>query len=327
MSVEVRAFAADDPAAVAEFCATRAAVDANEADTPEGVAWEEATYPGQVQRLLAVIDGRTVGAATTGRLHIYNAGHPRYYLGLWVLEEARRRGAGTALYEACSGAARAAGKTGFRCWVSEAHPDAVAFFRHRGFEEEDRSKAVALDLRTLRDAPGAIADAGLPGGFELVTLADRRDLIPSVHRVAVEAFPSIPTATPMDPGPLEEFTARDVYRDSIPLDGFFVAVDMATGEVAGYANLIYSGASRTIADHDMTAVRPAFRGRGLATALKRASIAWAVAAGLEVLHANNDEANAPMRTVNARLGYRPLPDEIGFAGPLAANSSLARPGR
>ena len=64
MSVEVRAFAPDDSAAVGTYCAIRAAVDADDAETPEGIAWEEATYPGEVWRFLAFIDGEAVGAAT-----------------------------------------------------------------------------------------------------------------------------------------------------------------------------------------------------------------------------------------------------------------------
>ena len=30
----------------------------------------------------------------------------------------------------------------------------------------------------------------------------------------------------------------------------------------------------------------------------------------------NDVANGPMRAINARLGYEPLPDEISMRGPL-----------
>ena len=67
----------------------------------------------------------------------------------------------------------------------------------------------------------------------------------------------------------------------------------------------------------MTAVRPAWRRRGIATAIKRATIAWAIDHGLEALETGNDETNAPMRAVNARLGYRPLPDVVGYRGPLA----------
>ena len=56
---------------------------------------------------------------------------------------------------------------------------------------------------------------------------------------------------------------------------------------------MFAPGSTTTAWHDMTAVRPAWRGRGIASALKRATIAWAIANGLEALETGNDEANAP----------------------------------
>ena len=67
----------------------------------------------------------------------------------------------------------------------------------------------------------------------------------------------------------------------------------------------------------MTAVRRAYRGRGIAGALKRATIGWAVEHDLEALETGNDVENAPMRAVNAMLGYSPTPDWIGLRGPLA----------
>jgi RimJ/RimL family protein N-acetyltransferase len=55
----------------------------------------------------------------------------------------------------------------------------------------------------------------------------------------------------------------------------------------------------------------------VATALKRATIAWAVEHGLEALETGNDEDNLPMRAVNARLGYTPMPDLLTLRGPLS----------
>ena len=54
----------------------------------------------------------------------------------------------------------------------------------------------------------------------------------------------------------------------------------------------------------MTAVSRALRGRGVASSLKRAQIAWAKEHGLKRLTAQNDERNAPMRRINNALGYR-----------------------
>ena len=189
----------------------------------------------------------------------------------------------------------------------------MAFLGNRGFVVVGRDKIVGLDLRAM-----AAPAPALPAGIALRTLADRPDLVAGVHAAAMEAFPDIPTTEePIEVGSLEAFVARDVERTSIPKDAFFVAVDEASSEVAGYASLKLAAGSTTMAYHDMTAVRPAYRGRGVATALKRATIAWAIGHGLEELRTGNDEDNAPMRAVNAALGYRPRPDYLELRGPLA----------
>ena len=61
-----------------------------------------------------------------------------------------------------------------------------------------------------------------------------------------------------------------------------IAVETATDRVVGYASLARScPARRTVAYHDMTAVLRDWRGRGLAGALKRATIAWAIDHGVD----------------------------------------------
>lgn len=63
----------------------------------------------------------------------------------------------------------------------------------------------------------------------------------------------------------------------------------------------------------------------MATALKRAQIAWAAQAGLERLVTFNDEANLPIRGVNTQLGYEPQSPVLLMRGPLAP--AAAGPGR
>ena len=103
--------------------------------------------------------------------------------------------------------------------------------------------------------------------------------------------------------------------------------------MVGYASLLYDAASTTVAYHDMTAVRRAYRGRGIAGALKRATIAWAIEHGLEALDTGNDDDNAPMRAVNLALGYRPARTGSGCrdrsprkAEPEPARSAVPRTG-
>ena len=313
MTAAIRRIDLADEIGLLAYVRIRNGVTPDNTDSLEQLRWENAAYPGETVRFLAEADGIAVGTASTGRIWMHERGFERWWLGIWVEPEARSRGAGSALYSALSEAARAAGKTGFQTELSEAYPDGRRFLANRGFVEIERNKMVRLDLAGLKP-PGIAA----PPGILVTTIAERPDLVAGVHAVALEAFPDIPsTDESIDVGALEAFVARDVERVGIPREAFFVALDEASGEVAGYASLIYSAGSTTVAYHDMTAVRRAYRGRGIAGALKRATIAWAIENDLEALDTGNDETNAPMRAVNAALGYLPLPDWLGLRGPLA----------
>jgi GNAT superfamily N-acetyltransferase len=277
----------------------------------EELRWQDANYRGE--RFVAEVGGEMVGVASVGQIISYRPEFERWWVTVRVRESYRRQGIGSALLVVGSRAARAVGKTGLQTSLSERHADGHAFLQHRGFVEFDRYRMVDLDLGRL---PKPAIDH--PAGVEITTLAARPDLVAGVHAVAELAFPDIPHADePMQAGSLDEFRKRDVERPGMPSEAFYVALDTATGEVVGYASLMRIPGRPDAAWHDMTAVAPAHRGRGIATALKRATIAWAMDAGMRVLETGNDVENAPMRAVNAALGYRPIPDEIGLRGPLA----------
>src|SRR4029079_1875218 len=89
------------------------------------------------------------------------------------------------------------------------------------------------------------------------------------------------------------------------------------GEVVGYTGLRRRGAISPVAENMLTAVRRPWRRRGIAVALKREQIARARGAGTRQIYTTNDESNAGMRGVNARLGYQPAPTQIVVSGPLA----------
>jgi len=275
------------------------------------IRWSDATYPGTV-RFLAELDGRAVGAATVGRIYVFAPDFPALWAIIGVLPDARRAGIGGRLLSEVSAVARSRDKTQLYLRCAEDRPEAIEFLAHRGFTELERSKTVRLELAG-RPVPAVTP----PPGIELTTLAARPDLVEGVHAVAIETFPDVPGGdAPMAVGDLAEFRARDVDRPSVPNDAFFVAVDTESDRAVGYACLLMQPGSTTVAYHDMTAVLRAYRGRGIARELKNATIAWSIEHGLTALETGNDEANAPMRAVNARLGYEPLPDEVLMRGPL-----------
>jgi GNAT superfamily N-acetyltransferase len=289
-------------------------------DTPTSVdemRWQEEHYPGG-RRFVAWRNGTPVGAGGAGRAYSWPADFPGLWSNISVLPEHRRTGVGSAILDAISAVARDAGKSMLIGRTTADRTEAIDFLEHRGFVEHERMKVVRLDL----DGPPPALVA--PAGITITSLAARPELVEGVYAVAVEALSDIPGDAPVAPDTLEEFRVRDVDRSAIPPGGFAVAVDDATGRAVGYANLQLLPGNPNVAWHGMTAVARAWRGRGVATALKRATIRWAAANGIGAVETANDTDNAPMRAVNVHLGYRPLPDEVYFRGALADITTAVR---
>ena len=316
--VEVRLATTDDDLAhVARIVST---VTPDSPTTVEAMRWADAAYPGG-KRFVALVDGAPVGAGDVGRVYM----DPPEFEGLWanlsVLPPYRRRGVGSALLGRISEAAREAGKTLLIGRTSADQPEAIEFLEHRGFREHERMKIVRLSLDGL-----AAPVVEPPDGVLITSLAERPELVTQVYEIAKEALPDIPGDGPRAPDSLEEFRKRDVDWLGMPPDAFMLALDGAREQVIGYANLSLVPGNPTVAWHDMTAVARSWRGRGVASALKRATIRWAVEHGLQALETGNDTENAAMRAVNARLGYQPRPDELDFRGPVWPPPDAARAG-
>ena len=97
-------------------------------------------------------------------------------------------------------------------------------------------------------------------------------------------------------------------------------VAFAGDEIVAYAKLSLSLARPTVAMHDITGVKRAWRGRGIAGALKAAEIAWAKENGYVRLETQNEERNEPIRRLNQRHGYVVEPGWITVRGPVAQTS-------
>ena len=224
-----------------------------------------------------------------------------------VLPEARRQGAGSALYEALSAHAQSLGLQ--QLWGRVFDAQGLRFAFSRGFEEFGREIESVLTITSLRTALPP------PPGVEMTNLGHRPDLAPAAHAIDAEALPDIPTGAELAAGPYETWRATNLEGPSALPHACTVA--LAGGDVVGYAALLARTAEPGTAEHQLTAVRRAWRGRGVATALKSAQIAWAAENGFRRLVTYNDEANGAMRRINARLGYEPQPPVVLVRGPLA----------
>ena len=84
-------------------------------------------------------------------------------------------------------------------------------------------------------------------------------------------------------------------------EAVFVALE--GDAVLGYAKLAFADETTERAFHDLTGVKRAHRGRGIAAVLKAAQIAWAKEQGFSSLQTSNEVRNAPIRHLNQKHGY------------------------
>jgi GNAT superfamily N-acetyltransferase len=257
--------------------------------------------------LVAWIDGEPVGSGFAAIMP-HRPDVP--VVLLTVIHESRGRGAGTALYEAISEWTRGHGLDVLEAVVSDEDPESLAFAARRGFREDRREKGVALRLAEI-EAP----QVNPPEGIQIASWAERPDLARGIYEVSLESSPDIPGWEDEISEPFEDWLVNDMQGSGDKPEATFLA--LAGEEVVGYAKFSLTEAQPTTAHHDLTGVKRAWRGRGIARALKATQIRWAKEHGYEELRTRNDERNAPIRHLNREFGYEPATGRIYVRGPLA----------
>ena len=230
-----------------------------------------------------------------------------------VLPGNRGRGLGTALYRTVSAWLSTKGIATIEAPVPEDDEQSMAFALGRSYCEIERERRMLLDLTGPEPQP-----VSAPEGIEIVTWAERPDLIHGIYDVACEAEPDVPGAEDDVQKSFSDWLAQDMQGSGDRADATFAAI--AGDEVVGYAKFSLTAAQPETAHHDMTGVKRAWRGRGVAGALKRAQIAWAKERGYKRLATQNEVRNEPIRRLNQRLGYREAPGRIIVRGPLAGDA-------
>lgn len=213
-----------------------------------------------------------------------------------VRPSARRQGVGSALLAAVSGEAFDLGRHKLWGRVREDDSESRSFLAARGFNELTRDVEIVL---AVSGSDGEWA----PG---IVEVTD--EYLEAAYGVVVEAMPE--TALPQ----IAAAPPFAKWLDEEERLGAMAVVALDDGIVVGYARLYRVPGHDTRLENGMTAVLRSHRRRGIATALKRAQIAWAAAHGYTEIVSEMVEGNRAMRAVNERLGYRELPAKIVVEG-------------
>ena len=235
--------------------------------------------------LLAEQDGRPVACGFAGPSDAAGRG----FLAPRVLPAARRRGLGSQLIAELGLHLERLGFDTAGAHVDGNDAGSLAFARRFGFKEVGRQ---VEQVRTL----GEESPVEPPAGVTFVTIGERPELLRAAYPLGLEGWADMATSEPVTTS-LEDWLADEA---SFP-EGSFVA--LAEGEIVGYSGLCRHGDDATTAEDGLTVVRRDWRRRGLATALKRAELAWAAANGIREIVTWTQRGNDGMRAANERLGY------------------------
>jgi GNAT superfamily N-acetyltransferase len=274
----------------------------------------------RMERLVATVEGRVVGAAHIGLPDIDN----RHLLAfvLQVAPEHRRRGVGRVLFERTLRRAREEPRHTLICQATSAVPDGpprgdagCRFLEAMGFTPALAMVLRRVDLSTVDDlAERRLHEGCRPhnAGYECVTWAgltpDR--LAPGVARLLNRMNTDAPRgeldieATTVDP-PRLHAQERVVLDRGVHLIGA-AAVHRDTGAVAAVTRIDV----RPPGDHGdvwLTIADPEHRGHRLGTVVKIEAhrLVRREFPRLKYVHTGNANVNAHMVAINERLGYLP----------------------
>jgi GNAT superfamily N-acetyltransferase len=155
------------------------------------------------------------------------------------------------------------------------------------------------------EVPDALLEGARPTGFSIVSFAEvleEPDALSRLHALYVPIESDMPGLFGHRQRPYDNFE-REIVRDPMfSPEGTFIAV--VDGQWVGLA-IVWE--KDGVAYNQSTGVLAAFRGRGIASALKATAVEFCRARGVRTLRTNNHSSNAPMLAVNRKFGYRPEP--------------------
>ena len=239
--------------------------------------------PGRLM-VLAEIDGQVVGCGLTDR----SGDGERAGLIPRVHPDFRRRGVGTDLLRVLADHAVAQGYDMAGASVDD--EESRLFAERFGFVEKNRE---VEQVRQIGDEPRPAP----PTEYEIVSVAERPELwAAAYHQVALPTLPDMdhPVALKVSESDWEKEWINDPAA-------MFVAV--AGDEVIGVAGLMLDSDRPERAEVAYTAVRREWRGKSVASTLKRTSMAWAAEHGITEIYTWTQRGNDSMRRLNEHLGF------------------------
>jgi GNAT superfamily N-acetyltransferase len=275
--------------------------------------WQEVYHPTADRFCLAAAHGDD---AVIGCGALWRVGGEKFRLDLMVHPRWQRQGVGGALQVRLLEEARQRGAARVQARARDDRPASLSFLQNRGFVEIHRMQRFSLRLAAVDpSAPRAAIEQIEKRGVGLTTLAAAQAQDPDCLRKLYELYLAvIPTWPDPDPDPVP--AAPPSFDDYLSLLDPHVAAPesillaMAEDRLVGFCGSLG------------TAVHPAYRGWGIATAMEARVIERRCGQGCESLIGAS--ANPAMRAVYAKLGYQRTFSEVRLLRPLEGSESAGK---
>lgn len=315
VNIEIRPFRDADYEAVVEI------VNAVFPDAPGTV--EEWRYDDEhfdrskfvMERHVAVdrFSGCMLGFA--GLRHIPWNFHPQKFgVNIRVHPEHRRRGVGTRLWERLRESLQRHNAIAARTTVRENMADGLQFVARLGFNDvmrawESRLDVGSCDLTRFRDDVTRAAASGAT----ISSLAAERERDPQsperLYAMDQEIGKDVPQPDRFTPVDFRLFVEHVVESPWAIPDAHFIAI--VGGKYAGLSSLFKPKLGDWL-NQGLTGVRRAYRGQGIATALKVKTVEYAKAHEIREIRTWNEINNAGILAINERFGFVRQPAWITY---------------
>jgi GNAT superfamily N-acetyltransferase len=230
----------------------------------------------------------------------------KWFTEFGILPEYRGSGRGRQLYNHLSALLTAEDAIEVRGRVRDDDAHSIGFLERRGFIETKRDFESVLNIATLDESVLSQMDNS---AFDIKTAqeANCEDVHHQWHHLFETARRDIPRDDVPTSFTFEEFGEIFLKDEEFVWDVSMFAFD--GDKLIGFT-LLYKFDDRGVLFQALTAVDKDYRGRGLAKAMKARAMRAAKAKGVTEVHCDNDTRNAPMLSINDRLGYQRKPGMI-----------------
>lgn len=221
------------------------------------------------------------------------------------------RGVGRLLASALETEARRAGAR--RLFASARVEDsrAIRFLARQGFSEIRRtwrSRLALAEATRLPDRTAVLAQEGIR--FSSLAEEDPNDpkLLQELYALSTTAGADEPRYAPYSAPPFDQFVELEIRRPAVIPEAYLIA--RHSGRIIGVSSLIRLEAQPDAVFQSFTGILREYRGRGIATELKRRIVEHARTAGYRTMFVGNDSLNEPILGINRKLGFRPERERI-----------------